>query len=65
MDSETKAAIKSAALPLNTYLVEVKIGGKVVSLIQGIKARDTEHAKEKAFYLLRFNVKKDYDTKAN
>ena len=60
MNTETKNVIRKAAVPMETYQVEVKIGGRVVSVLSGVKARDKEHAKEKAFYLLRFNVKKDY-----
>lgn len=60
MDTKIKKTIAKVAVNTQqNYIVDVKIGGKIVSSIN-VTARDKEHAKEKAFYLLRFDIKKGY-----
>lgn len=60
MDTKTKKTIAKVAVnkPQN-YIVDIKIGGHIIYSLN-VTARDKEHAKEKAFYLLRFDIKKGY-----
>lgn len=59
MDTQTKQAITKAALKMQKFIVDIKIGGRIVNSLE-VTARDKEHAKEKAFYMLRFDIKKGY-----
>lgn len=64
MDKETQKTIEkvAATVPKTTmrdWEVEVLLGKKIGGTVI-VRARDKEHAKERAFVSLNFNVKKYY-----